>query len=73
MMWSDIIRNFLTVVLSIAFLILFGAKNIKRYQEGGISKIRDEVKIKVKDIPIPDNNLSFVKKLDLWYCSVKLR
>ena len=41
-MWSDIVRIFLTVVLSIAFLVFFGQKNIKRYQEGGIAKIRDE-------------------------------
>ena len=61
-MWTVIVRIFLTVVLSIAFLILFGGKNIKRYQEGGTSKIRDEVKIKAKDIPIPGNNFSFEKQ-----------
>ena len=41
-MWADIVRIFLTIVLSIAFLVIFGQKNIKRYQEGGIAKIRDE-------------------------------
>ena len=69
-MWSDIIRIFLTVLLSIAFLILFGGENIKRYQEGGISKIRDEMEIKVKDmkdIPLPGNNFSFVKKYILLF------
>ena len=69
-MWSDIIRIFLTVLLSIAFLILFGGENIKRYQEGGISKIRDEMEINVKDmkdIPIPGKNFSFVKKYILLF------
>ena len=52
-MWSDIIRIFLTLVLSIAFLFLFGQKNIKRYQEGGIAKIRDEEEVTERDLPIP--------------------
>ena len=52
-MWSDIIRILLTVVLSIAFLFLFGQKNIKRYQEGGIAKIRDEEEVTQRDLPIP--------------------
>ena len=52
-MWSDIIRIFLTIVLSIAFILLFGEKNIKRYQEGGIAKIRDEKEVTPSDLPIP--------------------
>ena len=69
-MWTDIVRIFLTVVPSIAFLLLFGGENIKRYQEGGISIIRDEVKINVKDIPIPGNNLPFYKNIySIYYIS----
>ena len=52
-MWADIVRIFLTIVLSIAFLVIFGQKNIKRYQEGGITKIRDEEEKHLNDIPVP--------------------
>ena len=52
-MWSDNVRIFLTVVLSLAFLVFFGQKNIKRYQEGGIAKIRDEEDIQPKNLPVP--------------------
>ena len=52
-MWSDLIRIIISVLLFIAFLILFGEKNIKRYINGGIAKIRDEKEMKHKDIPIP--------------------
>ena len=52
-MWSDIVRIFLTVVLSLAFLVFFGQKNIKRYQEGGIAKIRDEEDMLQKNMPVP--------------------
>ena len=55
-MWSQTIRFFLTVALSVTFLILFGGENIKRYQEGGIAKIRDEKEIKYDDIPYPGQN-----------------
>ena len=58
-MWSDIIRILLTVVLSIAFLFLFGEKNIKRYQEGGISKIRDEEELRFQNAPIPGDTFFF--------------
>ena len=54
-MWSDIIRILLTVVLSIAFLFLFGQKNVTRYLEGGIAKIRDEKEVTQWDLPIPGN------------------
>ena len=53
MLWSDIVRIFLTIVLSIAFLVLFGGKNIKRYKAGGIAKISDEEERRQKDIPVP--------------------
>ena len=52
-MWSDIVRILLTVVLSIAFLLLFGGNNIKRYLEGGIGKISDEEFMKNENIPVP--------------------
>ena len=57
-MWSDIVRIFLTVVLSIAFLLLFGGNNIKRYLEGGIGKISDEEFMKQKDIPVPGDTFA---------------
>lgn len=55
-MWSDIVRSFLIVVLSIAFLVLFGAKNVSRYREGGIANIRNEEDRHQNDIQIPGNN-----------------
>ena len=58
-MWSDNVRIFLTVVLSIAFLVIIVQKNIKRYSEGGIGKIRDEEKVHQNDIQIPGE--TFVK------------
>ena len=51
--WSDNIRIFLTVVLSIAFLLLFGRNNIERYLEGAIGKTSDEEFIKQENIPVP--------------------
>ena len=57
-MWSDIIRIFLSVALSVAFLFLFGKKNIIRYLEGGIGKISDEELMKREDIPIPGDTFS---------------
>ena len=58
-MWSDIVRIFLTVVLSIAFLVFFGQRNIKRYQEGGIAKIRDEEDMLPKKMPVPGKTFIF--------------
>ena len=37
-------------MLSIAFLVLFGEKNIKRYREEGIAKIRNEEDRRQNDI-----------------------
>ena len=62
-MWSDIFHILLTVVLSIAFLFLFGEKSVKRYFEGGISKIRDEEELRFWDAPIPgDTFFHYLKK-----------
>ena len=58
-MWSDIVRIFLTVMLSIAFLVFFGQKNIKRYQEGGIANIRDEEDMLPKKMPVPGKNVIY--------------
>ena len=60
MLWSDIVRIFLTIVLSIAFLVLFGGKNIKRFQAGGIAKIRDEEERGHKDIPVPGTTFGHI-------------
>ena len=57
-MWSEIIRIFLTIVLSIAFLILFGGNNIKRYLERNIGKISDEEFMKQEDIPVPGDTFA---------------
>ena len=57
-MWSEIIRIFLTVLLSIAFLILFGGNNIKRYLERNIGKISDEEFMKQEDIPVPGDTFA---------------
>ena len=73
-MWSDIIRIFLTVVLSIAFLLLFGEKNIKRYINGGIAKIRDEEGVRARDIPIPGSfYVLFFTKTHLFLQPLQLR
>ena len=72
-MWSDIIRIFLTVVLSISFLFLFGGNNIKRYLEGGIGKISDEEFMKQENIPVP--GYPFFTRLctfDLDFASLKV-
>ena len=58
-MWSNIVRIFLTVGLSIAFLVLFGQNNIKRYSEGGIAKIRNEEQVHQNDIPMPGKSFCF--------------
>ena len=58
-MWSDIVRIFLTVVLSIAFLVIIVQKNIKRYSEGGIAKIRNEEHVHQNDIPMPGKSFCF--------------
>ena len=57
-MRSDLIRIFISVLLFIFFLLLFGGENIKRYCEGGIARIRDEEEMEKKDIPIPGKTLS---------------
>ena len=64
-MWSDIVRSFLTVVLSIAFLVLFGEKKIKRYREEGIAKIRNEEDRRQNDIQIPGLNLFLKNKYNV--------
>ena len=64
-MWSDIVRSFLTVVLSVAFLVLFGEKNFKRYREGGITKIRNEEDRHQNDIQIPGLGLFLKTKYNV--------
>ena len=67
-MWPDIIRIFLTVVLSITFLILFGGNNINRYLEGAIGKISDEEFMKQENIPVPGDFFCFLLYSSIFSC-----
>ena len=52
-MWSDYLRIFISVFLSIVFVFMFGSGYIKKYNKGGTTIVQDQVVTKVKDIPLP--------------------
>ena len=52
-MWSDYLRIFISIFLSIAFIFMFGLENIDKYIKGGTTIVQDQVVKKVKDIPLP--------------------
>ena len=65
-MWSDYLRIFISISLSIAFIFMFGLKNINNYIKGGTTIVQDQVETKVEDIPLPG-------KLDCWFQNVHMQ
>ena len=58
-MWSEYCRIFISILLSLAFMFMFGFENIQKYIEGGTTIIRDQVFSKHKDIPLPGRIVDF--------------
>ena len=58
-MWSEYFRIFISILLSVAFMFMFGFENIQKYIEGGTTIIRDQVFSKHKDIPLPGRIVDF--------------
>ena len=52
-MWSDYFRVFISVLLLIAYIFLFGSGFIKKYNKGGTIIVQDQVVTKAKNIPLP--------------------